>query len=154
MAETFETTTSNRAAYHHYHMLETWECGVVLQGTEVKAIRAGQANLKDAYATLKEGELWLVNAHISPYAHGNRENHEPRRVRKLLLHKAELDKLEGKTVEKGLTLVPTKMYFKGGRIKVEVALARGKKLYDKREAEMKKTVDRETRAALKERQRE
>ena len=153
MAESHAPTTNNREAYHHYHMLETFECGIVLEGTEVKSIREGRANLKDAYASLKDGQLWLLNAHISPYSHGNRQNHEPRRTRKLLLHKAEIDKLSGRTVEKGLTLVPTKMYFKNGRVKVEIALARGKKLYDKREAEMKKTIDRETRAALKERQR-
>jgi SsrA-binding protein len=102
---------------------------------------------------VRDGEVWLMNAHVSPYTHGNRQNHEPRRTRKLLMHKAEIERLSGRTVEKGLTLVPTKMYFKNGRVKVEIGLGRGKKTYDKREAEMRKTVDRETRAALKERAR-
>ena len=153
MAESHAPTTTNREAYHNYEVLEKFECGIALQGTEVKSIREGKANLKDAYASIKDGELWLLNAHISPYTHGNRQNHEARRTRKLLIHRAELNKLTGRTVEKGLTLVPTRMYFKDGRVKVEIALARGKKLYDKRESEMKKTIDRETRAALKERQR-
>lgn len=153
MANVRQAGATNREAYHHYEMLEKWECGIVLVGTEVKSIREGKVTLKDAYATLRDGELWLLNAHISPYTHGNRQNHEPRRTRKLLVHREEIEKLTGKTVEKGLTLVPTKIYFKDGRAKVEIALARGKKLYDKRETEMKKTVERETRAALKERQR-
>ena len=153
MAETRQPVITNRDAYYRYEMMETFECGVALAGTEVKSIRAGQANLKDAYAVIRDGEIWLMNAHINPYTHGNRQNHEPRRTRKLLLHKREIERLTGHTVEKGLTLVPTKMYFKDGRVKVEVGLARGKKLYDKRETEMKRTIDRETRAALKERQR-
>ena len=153
MAETRQSATTNRGAYHDYEMLETFECGIVLVGTEVKSVREGKVTLKDAYATLRDGELWLLNAHISPYTHGNRQNHEPRRTRKLLVHREEIERLSGKTVEKGLTLVPTKMYFKAGRVKVEIALARGKKLYDKRETEMRKTIDRETRAALNERQR-
>lgn len=151
MAETRQATIKNREAFHHYEVLETYECGVVLAGTEVKSIREGKANLKDAYALLRDGEVWLLNAHVSPYSHGNRENHDPRRTRKLLLHRAEIQKLAGRTVEKGLTLVPLKMYFKGGRVKVEIGLARGKKLYDKRETAMRKTIDRETAAALKER---
>lgn len=153
MAENRQPLIANREAYHHYAILETFECGVVLLGTEVKSIRDGKANLKDAYAAIRDGEVWLFNAHISPYTHGNRQNHDPRRTRKLLMHAQEIGRLSGKTVEKGLTLVPTKMYFKDGRVKVEIGLARGKKLYDKRETEMRKTVDRETRAALKERQR-
>jgi SsrA-binding protein len=144
---------TNRAAYHEYHILETFECGIALVGTEVKSIREGKANLKDAYAAVRDGEAWLLNAHISPYTHGNRENHDPLRTRKLLLHKSQIEKLAGTTIDKGLALVPTKMYFKEGRVKVEIALARGKKLYDKRETEMRKTIDKETRAALKERQR-
>jgi SsrA-binding protein len=144
---------TNRDAYHDYHILETFECGIALVGTEVKSIREGKVSLKDAYAAVRDGEAWLLNAHISPYTHGNRENHDPRRTRKLLLHKAEIEKIAGRSIEKGLAVVPTKMYFKDGRVKVEIALARGKKLYDKRETEMRKTVDRETRAALKERQR-
>lgn len=151
MAETRQATIKNREAFHNYEVLETYECGVVLAGTEVKSIREGKANLKDAYALLRDGEVWLLNAHVSPYSHGNRENHDPRRTRKLLLHRAEIQKLAGRTVEKGLTLVPLKMYFKGGRVKVEIGLARGKKLYDKRETAMRKTIDRETAAALKER---
>jgi SsrA-binding protein len=146
-------TIQNRDAYHQYHILETLECGVALAGTEVKSIRDGRVNLKDAYAAIRDGELWLLNAHISPYTHGNRLNHEPLRSRKLLLHRYEIDRLASKTVEKGLTLVPTKMYFKDGRVKLELGLGRGKKLHDKRETEMRKTIDRETRAALKERQR-
>lgn len=153
MTDSHAPTLTNREAYHNYHILETYECGLVLQGTEVKSIREGKANLKDAYASMRNGELWLLNLHISPYGHGNRQNHDPRRDRKLLLHRAELNKLQGRTVEKGLTLVPTKLYFKDGRAKVEIGLAKGKKLYDKRESEMKKTIERETRAALKERQR-
>jgi SsrA-binding protein len=153
MAEARQTSVTNRDAYHHYHITETFECGVELVGTEVKSIREGKVNLKDAYAAVRDGEVWLLNAHISPYTHGNRQNHEPRRTRKLLMHKREIERLSGKTVEKGLTLVPTKLYFKNGRVKVEIGLARGKKLYDKRESEMKKTVERETRAVLKERQR-
>jgi SsrA-binding protein len=144
---------TNRAAYHEYHILETFECGIALVGTEVKSVREGKANLKEAYAAVRDGEAWLLNAHISPYTHGNRQNHDPLRSRKLLLHKSEIEKLAGSTVEKGLALVPTRMYFKDGRVKVEIALARGKKLYDKRETEMRKTIDKETRAALKERQR-
>lgn len=153
MADEYQSVTTNREAYHHYEIMETYECGVVLAGTEVKSIREGRVNLKDAYAAIRDGEVWLFNAHISPYTHGNRQNHEPRRTRKLLMHKYEIERLSGKTVEKGLTLVPTKMYFKDGRVKVEIGLGRGKKLYDKRETEMRKTIDRETRAALKERQR-
>jgi SsrA-binding protein len=109
--------------------------------------------LKDSYGLIREGEAWLMNAHISPYSHGNRENHEPTRTRKLLLHRAQIDKLAGKAQEKGLTLVPTKMYFKNGHIKVELAVAKGKKLYDKRETEKRREADREARAMLKERSR-
>jgi SsrA-binding protein len=144
---------TNRSVYHDYHILETFECGIALVGTEVKSIREGKVNLKDSYAAVRDGEAWLLNAHISPYTHGNRENHDPLRSRKLLLHKPEIQKLAGQTVEKGLALVATRMYFKEGRVKVEIALAKGKKLYDKRESELRKTVDRETQAALKERQR-
>jgi SsrA-binding protein len=151
MAEGRDATIRNRAAFHNYEILESFECGVALVGTEVKSIREGKANLTDAYALVKDGEVWLLNAHVSPYSHGNRENHEPRRTRKLLMHRAEIEKLTGRTVEKGLTLVPTRMYFKDGKVKVEIGLARGKKNYDKRETEMRKTIDRETQAALKER---
>jgi SsrA-binding protein len=151
MAEGREAKIRNRAAFHNYEIIESFECGVALVGTEVKSIREGKANLTDAYALVKDGEVWLLNAHVSPYTHGNRQNHEPRRSRKLLMHKAEINRLSGRTVEKGLTLVPTSMYFKNGRVKVEIGLARGKKNYDKRETEMRKTIDRETQAALKER---
>ncbi len=139
----------NRAAYHNYHILETYEAGIQLTGTEVKSARAGQVNLKDAYVTVRDGEAWLLNAHISPYSHGNRQNHDPTRTRRLLLHKREIERLRSRVQEKGLTLVPTKFYFKSGLIKCEVAVARGKKLYDKREAEVRKTQEREARAAIK-----
>jgi SsrA-binding protein len=120
-----------------------------LQGTEVKAIREGRLNLKDSYATIRTGEAFLVNCHISPYSHGNRENHDPTRARKLLLHVKEIRKLIGKTQEKGLTLVPLRVYLKRGRIKVELGVARGKKMYDKRETERRKEADKEARVAMK-----
>lgn len=146
--------SSNRAAYHEFHILETYEAGIELQGTEVKSARAGRVNLKDAYAMIREGEAWLYNAHISPYSHGNRSNHEPTRARRLLLHRREIEKLRSRTEEKGLTLVPTRMYLKDRLIKCELAVARGKKLYDKREAEQRKTEERSARAALKNRMRD
>jgi SsrA-binding protein len=149
-----KTITTNREAYHHYFIDETYEAGIVLTGTEVKSLRDGRINLKDCYVVVKEAEAWLLNAHISPYSHGNRQNHEPTRTRKLLLHKSEIVRLTVQVQEKGLTLVPTKMYFNNqGRVKVEVGVARGKKLFDKRETEKRRLVDRETRAMLKERQR-
>src|SRR6187551_1143838 len=123
---------SNRQASHRYHLMEKWECGLVLQGTEVKALRDGKAQIKDGYASVRDGEVWLHNVHIPPYAPATRENHEPERVRKLLLHKREIERLIGKTREKGLTLVPTRIYFKGPHAKVEIALARGKDVGDKR----------------------
>jgi len=138
----------NRAASHNYFLLEKFEAGMMLSGTEVKSIRAGRANLKDAYGIVKDGELWLLNAHIGPYEHGNIFNHEPLRTRKLLVHKEELRKLVGKTQQKGLTLIPTRIYFKNGRAKCELALARGKQLWDKRETERRKTADAEARAAI------
>jgi SsrA-binding protein len=144
---------TNREAYYNYHILETHECGIALTGTEVKSIREGRCNLKDSYAQMRNGEAWLVNAHISPYSHGNRENHEPTRARKLLLHKREIERLIGKAQEKGLTLVPTKMYLKNGRVKLELAVAKGKKLFDKRETERRREADREARAMMKERSR-
>src|SRR5438309_1526223 len=150
---TDKVVASNREAYHNYHILETHECGIALTGTEVKSIREGRCNLKDGYAQIRQGEAWLMNTHISPYSHGNRDNHDPTRERKLLLHRSEIDKLAGKAQEKGLTLVPTKMYFKGGRIKVEIGVAKGKKLYDKRETERRREADREARASIKERSR-
>jgi SsrA-binding protein len=150
---TDKVVATNREAYHNFHILETHECGVALTGTEVKSAREGRCNLKDGYAQIRKQEAWLMNVHISPYAHGNRENHEPTRARKLLLHRSEIDKLAGKVQEKGLTLVPTKMYLKNGRLKIELAVAKGKKLYDKRETEKRREADREARAMLKERSR-
>ena len=138
----------NRQASHNYFLLEKFEAGVVLAGTEVKSIRDGRANLKDAYGIVKDGELWLLNAHIGPYQHGNIYNHEPLRTRKLLVHKLELRKLAGKLQQKGLTLIPTRLYFRNGRVKCELALAKGKQLWDKRETERRKTADREAREAV------
>jgi SsrA-binding protein len=146
--------SSNRAAYHEFHILETFEAGIELQGTEVKSARAGRVNLKDAYAMIREGEAWLYNAHISPYSHGNRSNHEPTRARRLLLHRREIEKLRSRVEEKGLTLVPTRMYLKDRLIKCELAVARGKKLHDKRETERRKDEERSARAALKNRTRD
>ena len=144
---------TNRQAYHEYHILDKFEAGAVLVGTEVKSIMAGRIQLKDSYVAVKDEEVWLMNAHISPYSHGNRQNHEPLRTRKLLLHKKEIEKLERETTQKGMTLVVTSIYWKNGRIKFEIGVAKGKKLFDKRETEMKKTVERETRQQLKERDR-
>jgi SsrA-binding protein len=142
---------SNRAAFHDYHVLDKYEAGIALTGTEVKSVLAGRVQLKEGYIGVRDGEVWLFNAHISPYSHGNRENHEPLRTRKLLLHKREIEKLDQATVKQGMTLVPLRIYLKARRIKVEVAVARGKKMYDKRETELRRTVDRETRAQLKQR---
>ncbi len=149
-----KTLATNREAYHNYFILETYEAGVQLTGTEVKSARGGRANLKDGYVTVREGEVWLLNVHISPYSHGNRQNHDPDRERRLLMHKREIIKLQSKIQEKGLTLVPTKFYFKGNLIKCEIGLAKGKKLYDKRATEAKKTQEREARAAIKNRMRD
>src|SRR6185369_15667298 len=132
----------NRAASHNYFLLEKFETGVALTGTEVKSVRAGQANLKDSYGLLKDGELWLLNCHIGPY------DHAPLRTRKLLVHKEEIRKLVGKTQQKGLTLIPTRLYFKNGRVKLELALAKGKQLWDKRETERRRTADKEAREAV------
>jgi len=143
--------TTNRAAYHDYHILETYEAGIALTGTEVKSARDGRVNLKDAYARVEEGEAWLLNAHISPYSHGNRENHEPMRERRLLLHRREIERLRSRIAEKGLTIIPIRLYFKDRFIKCELAVARGKKLYDKREAEARKDQERDARAAIKKR---
>jgi SsrA-binding protein len=140
--------SDNRHAGHDYHLLERYEAGVALTGTEVKAAKSGKVQLKDSFAEVQGNEAWLLNAHISQYSHGNRENHEPARRRKLLLHRAEIDKLLGKTREKGLTLIPTKMYLKNGRIKLELAVAKGKKLHDKRESERKREMEAEAREAI------
>ncbi len=145
--------TTNRKARHEYEVLDTMETGIVLAGTEVKALRDGRANLKDSYANVKDGEVFLYNMHISPYDFGNINNHDPTRVRKLLLHKKEIKKLIGKTQEKGLTLVPLKLYFKNGKVKVQLALAKGKKVYDKRQDIAKRESDLELRRALKNKQR-
>jgi len=141
--------SDNRRAAHNYMLLERFEAGLVLTGTEVKAARDGKVQLMDSYAEVVSNEAWLVNAHFSPYSHGNRENHEPLRRRKLLMHRREIDKLLGKTREKGLALVPTKVYLKNGRIKCELALGRGKKLHDKREAERTRTQEAEARSAMR-----
>jgi len=139
----------NRKAFHDYHLLESFEAGLVLLGTEVKAIREGRVNLRDSFARVENGEVYLYNVNISPYSHRGYADHEPLRRRKLLLHRDEIRKLVGKTVEKGMTLVPVRLYFKNGRVKVAVSLARGKKDYDKRETIKRREVDRETRAAIK-----
>ena len=144
---------TNRGAYHEYHIATTYECGVALTGTEVKSVMAGRIQLKESYVAVRDGEAWLFNTHISPYSHGNRANHDPLRTRKLLLHRREIDKLEQSAAIQGMTLVVTRVYLKSGRVKLEVGVAKGKKLYDKRETEMRRTVERETRAQLKERQR-
>ena len=138
----------NRIASHNYFLLEKFECGVVLTGTEVKSVRNGLANLKDSYGLIKDNELWLLNAHIGPYDHGNIFNHAPLRTRKLLMHAEEIRKLIGKTQQKGLTLIPTRLYFKNGKAKLELALAKGKQLWDKRETERRRTADKEAREAV------
>jgi SsrA-binding protein len=138
----------NRAASHNYFLSDKMETGVVLSGTEVKSVRHGLANLKDAYGLIKDGELWLLNAHIGPYEHGNIYNHAPLRTRKLLIHKEQLRKLTGQTQQKGHTLIPTRLYFKNGRVKCEIALAKGKQLWDKRETEKRRTADKEAREAI------
>ena len=143
----------NRKARHDYHILETWEAGVALLGTEVKSIREGRINLRDSYARVENGEIWLMNVHISPYSHRGYASHEEMRQRKLLLHRVEIRKLLGKVAEKGLTLVPLDMHYKNGRVKVLLALAKGKQAHDKRETIRQREVDRETRAAVKSRSR-
>lgn len=143
----------NRKAFHEYHILETFEAGIQLLGTEVKGIREGKASLADSFARVEKGEVWLYNVHINPYSHRGYVDHDPRRRRKLLLHGQEIRKLIGKTTEKGLTLVPLRLYFKKGRVKVAISLVKGKQLHDKRETLRKREVDRETRAAVKERSR-
>jgi SsrA-binding protein len=139
---------ANRQAGHNYALTDRYEAGMVLTGTEVKAARDGKVQLKDSYAEILHNEAWLVNAHISPYSHGNRMNHDPLRKRKLLLHRKEIEKLTGKTRERGFTLIPTKVYLKGGKIKCELAIARAKKLHDKREAERTRETQAEARAAM------
>lgn len=144
----FRILSDNRSAGHNFHLLDKYEAGIALSGTEVKAAKAGKVQLKEAYADIVSGEAWLVNAHIAEYTHGNRYNHEPVRKRKLLLHRAEIDKLNSIVKEKGLTLVPTKLYLKNGKIKCEVAVGKGKKLHDKRESERAKEMNDEARRAM------
>jgi len=149
--ESIKILSDNRQAGHHYFLLERFEAGLVLTGTEVKAARDGKVQLKEAYAQVLANEAWLINAHISEYSHGNRENHPPVRNRKLLLHRREIDKLLVETRDKGLALIPTKIYLKQGRIKCEVAVAKGKKLHDKRETERARTAEAEARAEMRRR---
>lgn len=144
--------TENRKAHHDYFIHETYEAGIELVGTEVKSLRAGKANLKDSFARIKNNEIFIDNLHISPYEHGNIFNHDPIRIRKLLMHKAEIIKLASKVAEKGFTLVPLKMYFKRGRAKLLLGLATGKKNYDKRHALAEKTAKRDIERAMRERQ--
>jgi len=141
--------TDNRKAAFDYHLLETFEAGMVLTGTEVKSIREGRVNLREAYCRLEQGQAYLLGAHIGQYSHGGYALHDPTRPRKLLLNRDELNKLLGKTTERGLTIVPVRMYFKNGRVKLAIALAKGKKIYDKRETMRRREADRETRAAVK-----
>jgi len=140
---------TNRQASHRYNLLEKWEAGLVLQGTEVKALRDGKAQIKDGYASVRDGEVWLHNVHIPPYGPASRENHEPERPRKLLMHKREIERLIGRTREKGLTLVPTRLYFRDGRAKIEIALARGKDVGDKRQAIKEREMKREMERAIR-----
>ncbi|MBI5894130.1 MAG: SsrA-binding protein SmpB [Deltaproteobacteria bacterium] len=150
MPSNIKVVCQNKKAYYDYFIDETFEAGLVLKGSEVKSLLIGRANLKDSFARIKDEEIFLMNLHISPYAQVDKFTQpDPERIRKLLLHKREINKLIGKTHEKGLTLIPTKIYFKNGKAKVEIALAKGKKLYDKREAIKKKTVEREMEKAVK-----
>jgi SsrA-binding protein len=142
---------ANRQAFHNYEIIERFEAGIILTGTEIKSAREGRVNLKDSYGIVKAGEVWLLNCHISPYSHGNYANHDPLRTRKLLLKRSEINRLIGRTTERGLTLVPLRVYLKEGRLKCELALAKGRKVHDKREVSRQKTLDRETRQALNER---
>jgi SsrA-binding protein len=140
---------SNKKAHHEYFILQKFEAGLMLTGTEVKSLRDLGANLKDSYVIIKGEEAYLFGAHIAPYTHGNRENHDPERTRKLLLHRKEIEKLQAQTTEKGLTVVPLRLYFKGNRAKLEIAVVRGKKLYDKRDTEKARVADREAAVAMK-----
>ena len=144
---------TNRKARHQYHFDDTYEAGLVLMGTEIKSIRAGQVSLQEGFVLFEEGEAWLVNVHIAQYGAASRQNHEPRRRRKLLLHRREIDRLQGRSREKGYTVIPTKLYLKDGRAKVEIALARGKKQYDKRQTIAERDSKRQVERAIKERHR-
>jgi SsrA-binding protein len=152
-AEDETLIADNRKAFHDYHILETFEAGIALLGTEVKGIREGKANLRDSFARVEQAEVWLYNVHINPYSHRGYVDHDPKRRRKLLLHREEIRKLVGKTTQRGLTLVPTRLYFRKGKVKVTLALARGKQAHDKRETIRRREVERETRALVKERRR-
>jgi SsrA-binding protein len=149
--EDIQPICRNRRAFHEYEIFDTLECGLVLTGTEVKSLRDGQGSLEDAYARIGEGEVWLINCDIPEYSMGNRLNHKPKRPRKLLLHRREIEKFAGKASERGYTIVPLRMYFRNGRAKVELAVARGKQLHDKRETEKKAAAQREIRKAMKDR---
>lgn len=153
MAENVKVIATNRKAYHDYHIEETHEAGVALTGTEIKSVRAGSVNLRDSYAQVRNGELWMLNVHIAPYEPASRQNVDPYRDRKLLLHRGEIMRLMGRAQEKGLTVIPLRMYLKKNRAKVEVALVRGKKQYDKRESIARRESDREIQRAVKERTR-
>jgi SsrA-binding protein len=152
-ADGIKVICRNRRAFHEYDVSDTLECGLVLTGTEVKSLREGSGSLEDAYAKIEDGELWLIGSDIPEYSMGNRMNHKPKRKRKLLLHRRELDKFAGKASQRGYTLVPLRMYFKNGLAKVELAVARGKQLHDKRQAQKKSDAKREIRRALTERRR-
>jgi SsrA-binding protein len=152
-AEGIQVICRNRRATHQYEILDAIECGLVLTGTEVKSLRDGHASLEDAYAKLEGGELWLIGSDIPEYAMGNRMNHKPKRPRKLLLHRSEIDKFAGKASQRGFTLVPLQLYFKEGRAKVELAVGRGKQLHDKREAQKKAEAQREISRAMSQRRR-
>jgi len=150
-AEGVKPVADNRKAFHDYFILEKYEAGLVLTGTEIKSARSGKVQLRDSFADIEGGEAWLKNAHFSPYSHGNIWNHEPTKKRKLLLHKAEIEKLFGKVREKGLTLIPLRLYLKNGRLKCEIGVCKGKKLHDKREAIQARDQDMEARKALRQR---
>ena len=150
----FKQVAANRKAMHDYTIEDAYEAGIVLTGTEIKSVRAGRVNLRDGYVQIKDGEAWLLNVHISPYDFGNRENHEPKRERKLLLHRQEIRRLQSKVNERGWTIVPLRVYLKEGRAKVEIALARGKRLYDKRDAVAERDMDRDLQRAVKDWDRE
>lgn len=154
MADSDKVLATNRKAYHDYHIEETYEAGIALTGTEIKSVRAGSINLRDSYAQVKNGELWLMNVHIAPYEPASRQNVDPYRDRKLLMHRREIMRLFGRVQEKGFTLVPLKVYLKKNRAKVEIGLARGKKQYDKREAISKRDAAREIARAVKEHRRQ
>ena len=149
MSEEVKPIVTNRNAFREYFIEDKFEAGVVLQGTEVKSVMAGRIQLKESYVAIRDDELWLFNAHISPYKFGNIHNHDPLRTRKLLLHRREIEKLRKQTDQKGMTLVVTQIYWKNGRIKIEIGVAKGKKLYDKRETLKRKTIDKETAKQLK-----